>query len=180
MTDSNLIGFEIVLVIGCIALILSWMGEDSDRSNLPQDSELKIAELQQQCQRLRDELTSQKAQLRSDFSNATFEQLKTLFINYPSACKMAQTMPDLPARNLIALFTPLENLLQNWDIEAIGSPWQSISYDPQVHQPDVDDIAIGESVYIRFVGYRRIGETVSHQILCPAKVSRTLPATISE
>ncbi len=180
MTDSNLIGFGIVLMIGCIALILSWMGEDSDRSNPPQDNEQKITVLQQQCQRLRNELTSQKAQLRSDFSNATFEQLQTLLTTYPSACKMAQTMPDLPARNLVALFTPLENLLQTWDIEAIGSPWQSVSYDLQLHQPDVDDIAIGESVYIRFVGYRRIGETVSHQILCPAKVSRTLPVTVSE
>ncbi|MCY7274558.1 MAG: molecular chaperone GrpE, partial [Phormidesmis sp. CAN_BIN44] len=122
MTDSNLIGFGIVLAIGCIALILSWMGEGVDRSNLPQDSEQKITELQQQCQRLREELIAQKLQLKSDFSNATFEQLKTLFINYPSACKMAQTMPNLPARNLIALFTPLENLLKNWDIEAIGFP----------------------------------------------------------
>jgi len=173
MTDSNLIGFGIVLAVGCIAVILGWMGEDSDRSN---PSEQKITELQQQCQRLREELTSQKLQLTSDFSNATFEQLQTLFVTYPSACKMAQTMPTLPARNLVALFTPLENLLQSWSIEAIGSPWQSVSYDPQLHQPDVDDIAIGESVYIRFVGYRHIGETVSHQILCPAKVSRTLPA----
>ena len=171
MTDSNLIGFGIVLTVGCISIIISWMGEDVDRSNPPQASELKITELQQQCQRLREELISQKAQLSSDFSNATFEQLQTLLTNYPSACKMAQTMPDLPARNLVALFTPLENLLQTWGIEAIGSPWQSVSYDPQLHQPDVDNIAIGESVYIRFVGYHQGG-----RILCPAKVSRTLPA----
>ncbi len=173
MTDSNLIGFGIVLTVGCISLVLSWMGESFDRSNSPQNSDLKITELQQQCQRLREELISQRLQLKSDFSDATFEQLKTLLINYPSACKMAQTMPDLPARNLIALFTPLENLLQNWDIEAIGSPWQSVSYDSHIHQPDADDIAVGESVYIRFVGYRHKN---SGQILCPAKVSRTLPA----
>ena len=91
---------------------------------------------------------------------------------------MAQTKPDLPARNLIALFTPLENLLQTWGIAAIGTPWQQVAYDPQLHQPDADDMAIGESVYIRFVGYRSIAN--SHQILCPAKVSRTLPVTISE
>lgn len=175
MTDSNLIGFGIVLTVGCIALILSWMGEDSDRSNPFQDSELKITELQQQCQRLREELESQNTQKASDFSNSTFEQLQTLLTNYPSACKMAQATPDLPARNLVALFTPLENLLKNWGIEAIGSPWQFVSYDPQIHQPDADTIAIGESVYIRFIGYRQ-GE----RILCPAKVSRTLPAPISE
>ncbi len=168
--DSNLIGFGIVLTVGCIALVLSWIGKTPDRSELSNNNELTIAELQQQCQRLREELRLQKEQLALDFSNANFEQLQTLLINYPSACKMAQTNPDMPAQNLVALFTPLENLLQTWGIEAIGSPWQQVSYHPQLHQPDVDGIAIGEGVYIRFVGYRQ-GE----RILCPAKVSRTLP-----
>ncbi len=178
MTDFNLISFGIILTIGCSALILSWLGEGSDRAKSPSKHELTIVELQQQCQRLRQELKSQKSQLTSDLSNASFKQLQTLLTNYPTASKMAQTKPDLPARNLIALFTPLENLLQTWGIEAIGSPWQQVTYDPQLHQPDADDIAVGESVYIRFVGYR--SRTDSHQILCPAKVSRTLPATISE
>ncbi len=172
MTDSNLMGFGIVLTIGCISLVLSGFSEDSDRGSSPPET----IELQQQCQRLREELVSQQSQLKSDFNNATFEQLQTLLTNYPTACKMAQTTPDLPAKNLVALFTPLENLLQAWGIEAIGSPWQSVSYDPHLHQPDEDDIAIGEQVYIRFVGYRTIQETASPQILCPAKVSRTLPA----
>ncbi len=171
MTDnSNLIGFGIVLTVGCISLILSWMGEPPNRRDPSNDNELTIAELQQQCQRLREELRLQKEQLKLDFSNAAFEQLQTLLINYPSACKMAQINPNLPAQNLVALFIPLENLLQTWDIEAIGSPWQQVAYNPQLHQPDGDGIAIAESVYIRFVGYRQ-GE----RILYPAKVSRTLP-----
>ncbi len=172
--DSNLIGFGIVLTVGCISLVLSWVGETLDRREPSNDNQLKIAELQQQCQRLREELRLQKEQLTVDFSNATFEQLQTLLVNYPSACKMAQTVPDLPAQNLVALFTPLENLLQTWGIEAIGSPWQRVAYDPQLHQPDAD-MAIGESVYIRFVGYRQ-GE----QILYPAKVSYTLPSAAAK
>ncbi len=71
--DSNLLGFGIVLTAGCIALVLRWVGKMSDRSNPPSDRELKIAELQQQCQRLREELRLQKEQLTLDFSNATFE-----------------------------------------------------------------------------------------------------------
>ena len=176
MSDNfNLIGFGIVLTVGCISLILSWIGETPDRREPSNDNELKITELQQQCQRLREELRSQKEQLTLDFSNATFEQLQTLLINYPSACKMAQTVPDLPAQNLVALFTPLENLLQTWGIEEIGSPWQQVAYDPQLHQPDVDSMAIGESVYVRFVGYRQ-GE----RILYPAKVSYTLPSAAAK
>lgn len=133
----------------------------------------EIAELRQQCLRLREELQQQKTQLTTDFRNATFEQLQTLLTNYPAARKMAEAKPDLPAKNLSALFTPLENLLKNWDFEMIGSAWEQVAYNPQLHQPDVEDITEGELVYIRFVGYRN-GE----RILTPAKVSRTLPGSI--
>ncbi|NJS12005.1 MAG: helix-turn-helix domain-containing protein [Microcoleus sp. CSU_2_2] len=130
----------------------------------------EIAELRQQCFRLREELQQQKMQLTTDFRNATFEQLQTLLTNYPAARKMAEAKPDLPAKNLSSLFTPLENLLKSWDFEMIGIAWEQVAYNPQLHQPDVEDITEGELVYIRFVGYRE-GE----RILTPAKVSRTLP-----
>jgi transcriptional regulator with XRE-family HTH domain len=133
----------------------------------------EIAELRQQCFRLREELQQQKTQLTTDFRNATFEQLQTLLTNYPAARKMAEAKPDLPAKNLSALFTPLENLLKSWDFEMIGSAWEQVAYNPQLHQPDVEDITEGELVYIRFVGYRD-----GDRILTPAKVSRTLPGGI--
>ena len=130
----------------------------------------EIEELRQQCFRLREELQQQKAQLTADFRRATFEQLQTLLTNYPAARKMAEAKPDMPAKNLSALFTPLENLLSSWDFQTIGSAWEQTAYNPQLHQADVEDITEGELVYIRFVGYRE-GE----RILAPAKVSRTLP-----
>ncbi len=134
----------------------------------------EIEELKQQCFRLREELQQQKTQLTADFRRATFEQLQTLLTNYPAARKMAEAKPDMPAKNLSALFTPLENLLSSWDFETIGLAWEQVSYNPQLHQPDVEDITEGELVYIRFVGYRD-GE----QILAPAKVSRSLPVGIT-
>lgn len=130
----------------------------------------EITELRQQCLRLRQELQQQKAQLTADFRRATFEQLQTLLTNYPTARKMAEAKPNWPAKNLSALFTPLENLLTSWDFETIGSACEQVAYNPQLHQPDVQDITEGELVYVRFVGYRD-GE----RILAPAKVSRTLP-----
>ena len=134
----------------------------------------KIEELKQQCFRLRDELEQQKVQLTDDFRRATFEQLQTLLTSYPAARKMAEAKPEMPAKNLSALFTPLENLLSSWGFETIGSAWEQVTYNPQLHQPDVEDITEGDLVYVRFVGYRD-GE----RILAPAKVSRTLPAGIT-
>ena len=102
---------------------------------------------------------------------------------------MAQAKPDLPAKNLTSLFTPLESLLKSWGYEPIGKPWEQVPYNPQLHQADTDDIEEGELVYVRFIGYcdrksndrntaQITDDTQQTQILCPAKVSRTLPGGI--
>jgi hypothetical protein len=61
-------------------------------------------------------------------------------------------------------------LLADWGYEPIAEVWEQVAYDPQLHQADEEDIAEGETVFVRFIGYRD-GDT----ILAPAKVSRTLP-----
>jgi molecular chaperone GrpE (heat shock protein) len=180
---SDLFGFGFVLTLGVSLVLLSSISRTktartftlTPKSTHPISSnggsaEPELAALQQQCHRLREELQQQKAQLTADLQEATFEQLQSLLTNYPTAQKMAAIKPDLPAKNLTSLFTPLETLLQDWQIEPIGLPWELVPYNSQLHQPDADDIAENEPVYIRFVGYRQ-GE----RILCPAKVSRTLP-----
>ncbi len=130
----------------------------------------KIEELQKQCVRLRQDLEEQAKYLNKDLQNSTFQELQTLLTNYPTAKKIAQVKTDLPAKNLVALFTSLDNLLASWNYEKIGQVWQKVSYEPQLHQADNSDIQPGEEVYIRFVGYRH-----EERIICPAKVSRNLP-----
>ncbi len=133
---------------------------------LTQDKEI----LHQEGLRLHSELQQQRRELKQEFRQSTFTQLKTLLTNYPSIQQMVGIKPELPAKNLLSMFTPVDNLLSEWGYEPIGKPWEQVAYNPQFHQPDAADIAEGESVYIRFVGYHHQGN-----ILCPAKVSRTLP-----
>ncbi len=157
-----------------LALALDWSLEELMHKLEISSIDIKESEqLRQQCLRLRDELQQQTVQLRTDERDSTFEQLQTLLTNYPTARMMSESKPDLPAKNLVALFTPLENLLKSWGYQTIGKPWEPVPYNPQLHQPDATDIAEGETVYIRFVGYRE-----GDRILCPAKVSRNLPAGI--
>jgi molecular chaperone GrpE (heat shock protein) len=130
----------------------------------------QVESLKQQCLRLRSALDQQAMQVQQDTQAAAFEQVQTLLTQYPSVRRMVQDKPDLPARNLVAMFTTLDNLIQFWGYQAIGSPWESVAYDPQLHQGDSSDLQPGESVYIRFVGYYQ-----GDRILIPAKVSRTLP-----
>jgi hypothetical protein len=136
------------------------------------DLETQVEALKQQCVRLRDDLKQQAERVQLDTQAIAFEQLQTLLTQHPTVRCMAEAKPDLPARNLVSLFTSLDNLIAFWGYEAIGQPWQSTVYDPQLHQGDVADLVVGETVYVRFVGYR---EGKSGQIRVPAKVSRTLP-----
>ena len=134
--------------------------------------EADIAALTQQCQQLREELKSQAAQVQADAIEGGFEQIQTLLTQYPSVRRMVESQPDLPARNIVALLTSLENLVKYWECQTLGKPWEMVPYDPQSHQSDVGDIQTGESVYVRFVGYCK-----GDRILIPAKVSRTLPTS---
>jgi hypothetical protein len=131
----------------------------------------EIVALTQQCQRLREELKTQAAQVQADAIDGGFEQIQTLLTQYPSVRKMVESQPDLPARNIVALLISLENLVKFWECQLIGKPWELVPYNPQIHQSDMDDFQTGESVYVRFVGYQK-----GDRILIPAKVSRTLPA----
>jgi predicted RNase H-like nuclease (RuvC/YqgF family) len=133
--------------------------------------ESEVSAITQQCQRLREELKTQAAQVQADAIDGGFEQIQTLLTQYPSVRKMVESQPDLPARNIVALLTSLENLVKFWECQSIGKPWELVPYDPQIHQSDVGDIHTGESVYVRFIGYQK-----GDRILIPAKVSRTLPA----
>ena len=127
-------------------------------------------ELQRECGRLREIIQQQKAEITADFRESTFQQLQSLLTNYPSIRPMTEAKPNLPAKNLISLLTTLDDLLESWGYEAIGKPWEEVSFNPQLHQPDSDEITEGDLVYVRFVGYQN-----GDKILSPAKVSQTLP-----
>ena len=71
------------------------------------------------------------------------------------------------------LFPNRSNLINSWGYETIGQVWEEVAYDPQFHQADDESIPEGETVYIRFIGYRD-----GDRILVPAKVSQTLPASM--
>lgn len=181
-----------VLILVAVACFLGLVGSvRSDRRSrslqassgelivVPHPPDLQqLPDLQHQCLRLKTELQQQRQHLQVDFRNLTFEQLEPLLIAFPTVRMMVQAQPDLPAQNVIALFTSLDNWLQDWGIEPIGSVWQQVAYDPQRHQPDEADLVAGEPVYVRFVGYQASQphpDRSSAHLFCPARVSRTLP-----
>lgn len=136
------------------------------------DEEKEIAQLRQECARLRQKLHQQSQKIREDFQYNTFYQLESLLTNYPTVSKLIQENPDLPAKNILPLFKPLDKVLDRWGYKAIGSPLAQVPYNPQLHQPDDRDVTVGEMVYIWFVGYQ---DSKLNHIISPAIVSRNLP-----
>lgn len=138
-------------------------------------SRQECSKLQQQLQQIateketlrQEELQQQHVELTNQFRNSTICWMLT---NYSSIYQMVEMNPELPAKNLLPMLTPLDNVLSEWGYQTIGKAWEQVAYNPQIHQPDATDISEGELVYIRFVGYQH-----QDKILCPAKVSRTLP-----
>ncbi|MFM5902002.1 MAG: nucleotide exchange factor GrpE [Dolichospermum sp.] len=176
LEQINHIAFAVILVIIVYIILRILFPENNQDTSIDNQSvtspetEQKIKDLELQCQRLREELKQQSQQLKTDFQNETFTQLQTLLSNYPTVKKMALTKPDLPAKNIVSLFTSLDNLMASWGYTVIGETWEQVNYNPQIHQADSDDIQEGDLVYIRFIGYQN-----GDQVLYPAKVSRTLP-----
>lgn len=176
LEQINHIGFGLILAIIFYIILRFLFPETQENTSIQHqnttatETEQKIRDLELQCQRLREELKQQSQQLKTDFQNETFTQLQTLLTNYPTVKKMALTKPDLPAKNIVSLFTSLDNLMDSWGYTVIGETWEQVNYNPQIHQADSDDIQEGDLVYIRFIGYQN-----GDQVLYPAKVSRTLP-----
>ncbi|MBE9237060.1 molecular chaperone GrpE [Anabaena aphanizomenioides LEGE 00250] len=176
LEQINHIAFAVILVIIVYIILRILFPENNQDTSIDNQSvtspetEQKIKDLELQCQRLREELKQQSQQLKTDFQNETFTQLQTLLTNYPTVKKMALTKPDLPAKNIVSLFTSLDNLMDSWGYTVIGETWEQVNYNPQIHQADSNDIQEGDLVYIRFIGYQN-----GDQVLYPAKVSRTLP-----
>ncbi|MBF2066230.1 MAG: hypothetical protein IGS39_17700 [Calothrix sp. C42_A2020_038] len=138
--------------------------------NQAQQLEAKVDNLYKEGLRLHEEMQQQKLEITEVFRESTFTQLQPLLTIYPSIDQMVGAKPELPAKDLLSMLAPLDDLLKEWNYEQIGKPWEQVTYDPQLHQPDNSDIVEGEQVYIVFVGYQHQGK-----ILCRAKVSRTLP-----
>ncbi|WP_287128254.1 hypothetical protein [Candidatus Cyanaurora vandensis] len=125
--------------------------------------------LEQEYQRLQQQLITQAPQLAQEFREQTFKQLETLLTQYPTAHYLAQQSPQWPARQVTPLFLALTQLLKRWEIATIGTVGEAVPYDPQRHQAE-GPLVPGETVYIRFIGY-----CTAQRLLQRARVSRTPP-----
>jgi molecular chaperone GrpE (heat shock protein) len=128
-------------------------------------SETTTSNLQQEYQRLQNQLQQQQTLLQQDFQNTSLQILESWLIQYPTAAYAAQ-QNEMPASRLLPLMRPVEQLVKTWGLEAIAPVGAEVPYDPQIHQLMEGSVAAGDRVRVRYAGYRQ-GE----KLLYRAKVS---------
>jgi DNA-binding Xre family transcriptional regulator len=146
-----------------------WLPFSSVEENsplLPQPQTESIAVLKQEYQRLQQQLETQKATLKQEFQTASLQIIESWLLQWPTAAYAAQQNQQLPAVRLLPLVRPVEQLMQEWGIEAIASVGSELPYDPQWHQLIEGNASPGDQVRVRYTGYRLQGK-----LLHRAKVS---------
>ena len=80
---------------------------------------------------------------------------RAVLLQWSAAAYAAQQNPQLTAVKLLPLMRPIEQLIQQWGITAIGTVGSEIPYDPQFHQLMSGKAEPGELVKVRYVGYQQ-------------------------
>lgn len=125
-----------------------------------------LEHLKQEYQRLQQQLAEQRETLLQEFQQSSVQVLESWLLQWPTAAYAVTQNEQLPAIRLLPLIKPVEQLLQQWGIEAIASVGDELAYDPQWHQLMSGTVQPGEMVRVRYVGYRQ-----GDKLLYRAKVS---------
>ena len=137
-----------------------------DTSQVDEGEAASLAALRQEYQRLQQQLENQRETLMQEFQQSSLQVLESWLVQWPTAAYAAQQNQQLPAVRLLPLLRPVEQLLQEWGVEAIASVGSELPYDPQWHQLMEGIAQPGDLVKVRYTGYR-----IGDKLLYRAKVS---------
>ena len=145
MRVENLEKLATVLNISLPQLIEEFSPESSDRG--------ETVDWKKECDRLQQQLDRQKEELKQQFQRESLQIIESWLLQWPSVVNAVQNNPQLPATRLLPLVKPIENLIEQWGLEAIASVGDEVAYDPQWHQLMEGFAEVGEKVKVRYVGY---------------------------
>ena len=121
-----------------------------DEENTPNS-----AALQHEYQRLQSQLVQQREDLWQEFQQTSLQTLEPWLLQWSAAAYAAQQNSQLSAVKLLPLIRPIEQLLQQWSIKAIGAVGSEIPYDPHRHQLMSGTAEPGALVRVRYAGYQQ-------------------------
>jgi len=129
---------------------------------------LDLEEAKRQADALRRQADAERTSRSEAVSQAVEKQLRGLFIEAAvlmgqlalQARLMEQGKP-VKAEDVMALAQGLCRVLENHGMEKVGEPEESVTFDPNIHQPMSGQIfQAGEQVRVRVPGYRVAGKNL--------------------
>ncbi len=121
-----------------------------------------VAALQQEYDRLQQQLAQQRQALLLEFQRTSLYRLETWMKNWPKVVQVVKTQnPQLPAAKVLALVAPVSQLLASWDVECMGEMGEAIAYDPTCHSL-TGNAQPGDAVEVTQPGYRH-GDALLHR-----------------
>ena len=134
--------------------------------DLQPDDATRIEALTQEYAHLQAQQQQQQATLTEKFRRDSLQRLESWLTYWPSATHAVQQQPSaVSPETLIRLVRPVELLMADWDVQAIGTVGETVTFDPQQHQLVSGTAQAGESVRIKTVGYR-LGEKLLFRAKC--------------
>jgi len=164
---ENLLKLSQVLQVSVSELLTRFSSVEANKPWLPQQETESLTVLKQEYQRLQQQLENQRDTLKQEFQQSSLQILESWLVQWPTAAYAAGQNQQLPAVRLLPLVRPVEQLMQEWGVEAIASVGSEIPYDPQWHQLMEGIAQPGELVKVRYTGYRLRDSKLLHR----AKVS---------
>ncbi|AFZ37900.1 transcriptional regulator, XRE family [Stanieria cyanosphaera PCC 7437] len=129
--------------------------EQSNLTDVLAQPEPDLVNLQQEYQKLQQQLSRQQELLYQEFQQESIQTLESWLLQWPTAAVAVHKNPQLSAEKLLPLVKPVEHLLQQWGIEAIASVGEELPYDPIWHELMKGSAQPGEMVKVRYVGYKQ-------------------------
>lgn len=114
-----------------------------------------LATLQQEYDRLLAQMEGQRQALIQEFQQSSLQVLESWLIYWPTAAHAVKQNPQFEAAKLLPLVRSIEQLMQQWGVEAIASIGEVLPYDPRQHQLIDGTAQAGDLVKVRYTGYRQ-------------------------
>lgn len=124
----------------------------------------EIETLKAEYQRLEEQLTNEGDRARQAWQQEALDILESWLLQWSAAASAAQDNPQFPAKTLVTLAKPFDQLLASWNVTPIGSIGEEVAYDPKQHQlvKGGFDVQSGEPVIVQNVGYQQ-GDRLLHR-----------------
>ncbi|MEM8718896.1 MAG: helix-turn-helix domain-containing protein [Cyanobacteria bacterium P01_G01_bin.39] len=154
------------LNISVETLMKTFVEKSLTDNKLPSQDHDALAICQQEYQQLQQEFQQQRESLALEFQQASLSTIESWLLQWPTAATAVRQNPQLPASRLLSLVAPVEQLLKQWQVETIAAVGEELPYDPQNHELMKGIAQPGETVKVRYVGYKQ-----GDKLLYKAKVS---------